>query len=114
MRATVRQAIGLEEREVRSVIDTSYNDIVTNVLEPAAKLDLLGVTGGAVNTVTGEEDLRIAQLLNKTVLRSGEIWAGEGTKQQRLADVRKLGLKLKMNLLSSMFKLLKDQTKILI
>ena len=90
LRATVRQAIGLEEREVRDVIDTSYNDIVTNVLEPAAKLDLLGVTGGAANTVTGEEDLRIAQLLNKTVLRSGEIWAGEGTKQQRLADVRKL------------------------
>tara|TARA_B100000945_G_scaffold320764_1_gene332013 strand:+ start:764 stop:4495 length:3732 start_codon:yes stop_codon:yes gene_type:complete len=90
LRATVRQLIGLEDREVRAVIDGSYDDIVTNVLEPAAKLDLLGVTGGAADTVTGEEDLRIAQLLNETVLRSGEIWAGEGTKQQRLADVRKL------------------------
>jgi len=90
LRSTVRQLIGLEDREVRAVIDGSYNDIVTNVLEPAAKLDLLGVTGGAADTVTGEEDLRIAQLLNETVLRSGEIWAGEGTKQQRLADVRKL------------------------
>jgi len=90
LESAVRQLMSLEDREVRAVIDTSYEDIVKNVLEPAAKLDLLGVTGGAADTVTGEEDLRIAQLLNETVLRSGEIWAGEGTKQQRLADVRKL------------------------
>ena len=90
LRATVRQLIGLEDREVRAVIDTSYDDIVKNVLEKAAQLDLLGVTGGAANTITGEEDLRIARLLDSTVLRSGEIWAGEGTKQQRLADIREL------------------------
>ncbi len=90
LRSTVRQLIGLEDREVRAVIDGSYDDIVTNVLEEAAKLDLLGVTGGGYDTVSGEEDLRIARLLDSTVLRSGEIWAGEGTKQQRLADIREL------------------------
>ena len=90
LRSTVRQLIGLEDREVRAVIDGSYDDIVTNVLEEAAKLDLLGVTGGGYDTVSGEEDLRIARLLDSTVLRSGEIWAGEETKQQRLANIREL------------------------
>ena len=89
LRATVRQLIGLDDREVRAVIDTSYEDIVKNILEPAAELDLLGVTG-SYDKISGEEDLRIARLLDSTVLRSGEIWAGEGTKQQRLADIREL------------------------
>lgn len=89
LRATVRQLMGLDDREVRAVIDTSYEDIVKNILEPAAELDLLGVTG-SYDKISGEEDLRIARLLDSTVLRSGEIWAGEGTKQQRLADIREL------------------------
>jgi hypothetical protein len=86
--------IRLQEAEVKYVIDTAYNDLVQNELNQAALNDLLGVAGiESRNQVTGDEQVRIAALLDETVLESSRIWADKEdklNKRQKLAEIRKL------------------------
>ena len=85
--------IRLQEAEVKYVIDTAYNDLLQNELNQAAINDLLGVPGQSMGSVSGDEQVRIAELLNETVLESSRIWADTEdnlNKRQKLAEIRKV------------------------
>jgi len=85
--------IRLQEAEVKYVIDTAYNDLLKNELNQAALTDLLGVPGQSMGYVSGDEQVRIAELLNETVLESSRIWADTEdnlNKRQKLAEIRKV------------------------